>query len=126
MSQSEPEPGPSGTKRKRTPLFTVQEIVDYFEDFSELDGDNDEDYPVNDLESESDSELDLDDNDETRSRSRSRSSTSASRSADRGVCVPITDRGDEVNEDGWNKIYQPNDSAFDGSVCGPKVSYSYL
>ena len=60
MDLSESQPGPSGTKRKRTALFTVQKVLDYFEDLSELDGDNDQDYPESDLESESDSELDLD------------------------------------------------------------------
>ena len=47
MNRSEPEPWPSET----TAFFTVQEVVDYFEDLSELDGDNDEEYPVSDLES---------------------------------------------------------------------------
>lgn len=51
MEREAPQPRLSGTKQKQTTLFTTHKVADHFEDFSELDGDNDDvHYPVRDLD----------------------------------------------------------------------------
>ena len=86
MNRDDPQPGPSGAKRKRTVLFTAQQIIDYFEDLSELDNDNDADYPASDLESDSDDDRDVFDESDSGGGSHQQS-------ADRRGRVP-TDSGD--------------------------------
>lgn len=118
MNRDDPQPGPSGTKRKRTVLFTTQDVIDYFEDLSELDNDNDADYPASDLDSDSDN----DDRDLFDSEShRSSEVGSQQQSADQRGRVP-TDSGDVSIEDldGWSKQYHANDTNFDDSECGPR------
>ncbi|BFZ24255.1 hypothetical protein BsWGS_27294 [Bradybaena similaris] len=103
MNRDEPQPGLSGTKRQRTCLFSAQQVIDFFEDLSELDGDNDADYPDSDLD-DSDSDMnDMDDRscDETDNKGESRGS------ADRMGRVPTDSGGVNLglaNEDGWNKV----------------------
>ena len=87
-------------------------MLDNFEDFSELDCDNDEDYPEDNLDSISDDsdnpdldeDLDLD-----RSSVRGRVPNQA---GDVGIDL-------DVEEEGWNKVYQENDRTFDNTGCGP-------
>ena len=56
MKRSESQPGPSGLKsgikRARKQLYTAQQVVDMFDDLSEVDCDND--YSDSELEVESD------------------------------------------------------------------------
>ena len=118
MESDESQLGPPEAKRKRKTLFTVQEVHDNFEDFSELDCDNDEDYPEDDLDSISDDSDNPDlDEDLDLDGSRNRSSVRGrvpNQAGDVGIDLDL-----DVEEEGWNKVYQENDRTFDNTGCGP-------
>ena len=111
MESDENQLGPPGAKRKRRTLFTVQEVLDNFEDFSEIHCGNDEDYPEVDLDSTSgdsdnpdlDEDLDLD---RFRKRSRVRGLVPY-QTGDVGINLDL-----DVEEEGWNEVYQENDRTF--------------
>ena len=50
-------PGPSKEKQVCNRRFTLQLVLDKIENVSEIEADNDEYYPEDDLESESDDEI---------------------------------------------------------------------
>ena len=87
-------------------------MLDNFEDFSELHCDNDEDYPEDDLDSISDDSDNPDlDEDLDLDRSRNRSSVRGrvpNQAGDVGIDLDL-----DVEEEGWNKVYQENDRTFD-------------
>lgn len=114
MKRAESQAGPSGSKRVRKTLFTAEEVLEYFDDFSELDCGNDEDYPASDLESDSDEELDSEGESEPTFR------PTQSQTADRRGRGPH-EAGDVniVDGDGWTKIYRENNKQFDNAACGP-------
>ena len=108
MESDENQLGPPGAKRKRKTLFTVQEVLYNFEDSSELDCDNDEDYPKDNLDSISDDSDNPDlDEDLDLDRSRNRSSVRGhvpNQAGDVGIDLDL-----DVEEEGWDKVYQEND-----------------
>ena len=114
MESDENQLGPPGAKRKRKTLFTVQEVLGKFEDFSELDCDNDEDYPEDDLDSISD-DSDNPDLDEDLDLDRS---SVRGRVPNQAGYVSI-DLDLDVEEEGWDKVYQENVRTFDNTGCGP-------
>ena len=114
MESDENQLGPPGAKRKRKTLFTVQEVLDKFEDFLELDCDNDEDYPEDDLDSISD-DSDNPDLDEDLDLDRS---SVRGRVPNQAGYVSI-DLDLDVEEEGWDKVYQENVRTFDNTGCGP-------
>ncbi|GFO33402.1 T-complex protein 11-like protein 1 [Plakobranchus ocellatus] len=80
--------------------------------FPELDCENDEDFPDSDLESifnnEWDDNVDLD-------RPRPGDLETA-----QGGRVPCASGYTNIEDEGWNKQFQPNQSIFDDSGCGPR------
>ena len=57
MKQSQPKPEMRWINASVNELFTVADVLANFNDFEELEADNDADYPDNDLESVTESDI---------------------------------------------------------------------
>ena len=127
MKRSQPEPGNEMAKCQSKQLFTVADVLANFDDFEELEADNDADYPDSDLESvtEIDIECSTDsDSDVVRIRSRPRSSQSVDlggrgpRPSGDSTTVQTNNNGDLDLE--WTENYTPGNTYFDDRHCGPR------
>ena len=93
-------------------------MLDNFEDFSELHCGNDEDYPEVDLNSTS-GDSDNPDLDEDLDLDRFRKTSSVRglvpyQTGDVGINLDL-----DVDEEGWNELYQENDRTFYNTGCCP-------
>uniref|UniRef100_A0A0L8FGV4 Uncharacterized protein n=1 Tax=Octopus bimaculoides TaxID=37653 RepID=A0A0L8FGV4_OCTBM len=105
---SQPEPGIFESKQQHKQLFTAADVITQLDELSELDIENDEEYPASDLDSVSDSDIESD------SSSEKEKGHGPGPSGDRR---PAQTNTVPVN---WNKSYTPVDLSFDDSNCGPR------
>ncbi|KAK3775329.1 hypothetical protein RRG08_030997 [Elysia crispata] len=129
MKRSQPEPGNESAKGQCKQLFKVADVLANFDDFEELEADNDADYPDSDVESvtESDIECSTDsDSDVTEPNAGSRSRSSQSADLDgrgpgpSGDSTPVQTNNNADLDLEWTEKYTPVNTYSDDRHCGPR------